>query len=643
MVDLAARRHADFIMRAVGEGLPGQAGFVARSWQRCVSDHKLNPAGAFALAGLSREKLEECKARNGHLLASARSEALSLYRQLPDRDTLVVIADAGGTVLETLGDGIFVRQAARIGMCPGSDWSERACGTNGIGTALAERRPLVVNRGEHFFPSLTGLSCCAAPIFDERDALVGVLDVTSESDLGAEHFRMLIGMSANTIENRLFEARHEHLQLVRLHNRRELLHTFHEGLIALDGDGRVAAANRSAMLHLGCAARAGLIGRDVRDVLETGLDALLGRAAESAGYPLPLTAAGGRSLFVHLKPPRRGTAVRRAEARAPAPEIAPRNWGDAGIERDFARAAMVYEKGIYVLLQGETGCGKEVFARALHEAGTRASGPFVAVNCAALPDTLIESELFGYRGGAFTGASREGRRGRILAADKGTLLLDEIGDMPLPLQARLLRVLEEREVTPLGGETAVKVDVRVVCATHRDLQQMVAEGSFRRDLYFRLAGFAVTLPPLRLRGGRAELIRAMLRELAPDATLEPAALACLAAWHWPGNLRQLRNVLETAGALAAESAIGLADLPPELRAQDGRGAPPEMREAPPAPGEAAAAGEDGALSCLERAAREAMQQLLERHRWNITRVANELGVSRNTVYRKVERYRLSRD
>ena len=640
MVDLAARRHADFVMRSVEEGLPGQAGHVARSWQRCVTDYRLNPAGAFALAGLPRDQLEACKERNGQLLASARTEALSLYRQLPDRDTLVVIADARGTILETLGDGAFVRQAERIGMCPGSDWSERACGTNGIGTSLAERRPLAVNRGEHFFPSLTGLSCCAAPIFDDSGELVGVLDVTSESDLSAEHFRMLIGMSANTIENRLFEARYRHLHLVHLHSRRELLHTFHEGLLAMDDQGTLLAANRSATLHLGCA---GLAGRNVRDVLETGLDELLGRAAESAGYPLPLTAAGGRSIFVHMRPPRRGAAVRRAEGRAPH-ELAQRNWGDAGIERDFARAARVYEKGIYVLLQGETGCGKEVFARALHEAGARAAGPFVAVNCAALPETLIESELFGYRGGAFTGASREGRRGRILAADKGTLLLDEIGDMPLPLQARLLRVLEEKEVTPLGGETAIKVDVRVICATHRDLQQMVAEGGFRRDLYFRLAGFAVTLPPLRLRSGRGGLIASLLAELAPGATLAPAALACLAAHHWPGNLRQLRNVLETAGALAGSSVIGLLDLPPEIRLPEDHGAACEMIEAPAHGADAAAVEDDGAaLSCLEQAARDAMLRLLDRHRWNITRVAGELGVSRNTVYRKVERYRLSRD
>ena len=640
MLDLAARRHADFVMRSVGDGLPGQPGFVARSWHRCIKDYRLDPAGAFALAGLSRDRLAACKEHNAHLLVSARAEAYSLYRQLPDRDTLVVIADANGTVLETLGDGVFVRQAARIGMCPGSDWSERACGTNGIGTSLAERRPLVIDRAEHFFPSLTGLSCCAAPIFDECDQLVGVLDVTSESDLSAEHFRMLIGMSANTIENRLFEARYGHRHLVHLHSRRELLHTFHEGLVALDDSGEVVAANRSATLHLGCA---GLVGRNARDVLEIGLNELLGRAAESAGYPRPLTAAGGRSIFVYMKPPRRRVAAPRTAGGAPVPEAPRRDWGDAGVERDFSRAAMVYEKGIHVLLQGETGCGKEVFARALHEAGSRAAGPFVAVNCAALPETLIESELFGYRGGAFTGASREGRRGRILAADKGTLLLDEIGDMPLALQARLLRVLEEKEVTPLGGESAVKVDLRVVCATHRDLQQMVAEGSFRRDLYFRLASFTVELPPLRLRSGRAGLIRSVLAEVAPGAALAPAALASLAAYAWPGNLRQLRNVLETAAALAGGATIDSADLPPEIHPGDGFGALPELDEALPRGAADPDEGEGAELSCLEQAARGAMLRLLERYRWNITRVANELGVSRNTVYRKVERYRLVRD
>jgi transcriptional regulator of acetoin/glycerol metabolism len=309
----------------------------------------------------------------------------------------------------------------------------------------------------------------------------------------------------------------------------------------------------------------------------------------------------------------------------------------------------VYERGVYVLLAGETGSGKEVFAKALHEAGTRSRGPFVAVNCAAVPENLIESELFGYRGGAFTGASREGRKGRIQAADKGTLLLDEIGDMPLPLQARLLRVLEEQEVTPLGGEASVKVDIKVICATHRDLREMVSDGSFRSDLYFRLAGFTVEIPPLRARERRADLIRAVLAQHAPELSIEDAALARLENFGWPGNLRQLRNVLQALSAFCEGNVIGLDDLPAEIR--DAKEAASQL---------SADSGEDFALpeelsypaaqeavadnlSYLDRAEREALLRLLRRHRWNITKVATELGASRNTVYRKVNQFGLIRE
>jgi transcriptional regulator of acetoin/glycerol metabolism len=317
----------------------------------------------------------------------------------------------------------------------------------------------------------------------------------------------------------------------------------------------------------------------------------------------------------------------------------------------------VYERSVYVLLEGETGSGKEIFAKALHELGSRARGPFVAVNCAAVPETLIESELFGYRSGAFTGASREGRRGRILAADKGTLLLDEIGDMPLSLQARLLRLLEEREVTPLGGETSVKVDIRVICATHRDLREMVSAGTFRSDLYFRLAGFTVALPPLRQRAGRGRLIRAVLAENAPGQDIDDVALACLESFPWPGNLRQLRNVLQTVCALCDGDSIHLDDLPAEIRGCGSTSAATVAALACAGDADAICVGKVFAgdqevdapaaainhLSYLDRAEREALLRLLRLHRWNISKVAIELGASRNTVYRKVHQFELIRE
>ncbi len=213
----------------------------------------------------------------------------------------------------------------------------------------------------------------------------------------------------------------------------------------------------------------------------------------------------------------------------------------------------VVDRDISVLLLGETGTGKGYCARAIHSASRRADKPFVAVNCAAIPETLIESELFGHKPGAFTGATREGSMGRILQANGGTLFLDEIGDMPLPLQARLLNVIEDREVMPLGGNKVVSVDVRILSATQRDPVDLIAKGLFREDLYYRLNGITVRMPPLRQRSDRADLIRKLLQSetgSGPTVDIDPALLERLVRHSWPGNVRQVRNVVRTMLATA---------------------------------------------------------------------------------------------
>jgi transcriptional regulator of acetoin/glycerol metabolism len=686
MSNVVEKEHARRILETVKRGAvagPNSSGVIARSWMRCVNDYALDPANVTGGGQAISQGFDRRQETSALLLTNAKAEMSSLFQQLANRDTVVVIADADGIVLDTVGDGSFARQAARVGMRPGGDWSERANGTNGIGTCLAERELVVVDRSEHFYPRLTRMSCTGAPVFDHIGELVGVLDVTSESDLSQQHFRMLIGMSAQTIENRLFEAKFEHSAcMLHLHSRRELVHTFHEGLIAVNEEGRILAANQGAAFQLGVGERQSIVGRELREVFKTHLGELISRVDANGGQPVPIQGACGRSFFALLRVPGRTSApvfvagpwagretashaVQKNVVSLPtaqAAELLPagsREWGDAGMEQDFGRALRVYERGVYVLIEGETGSGKEIFTKALHESGTRAKGPFVAVNCASVPENLIESELFGYRSGAFTGASRDGRRGRILAADKGTLLLDEIGDMPLPLQARLLRLLEEKEVTPLGGETSVKVDIRVICATHRDLREMVSAGTFRSDLYFRLAGFTVTLPPLRQRAGRARLIAAVLAENAPNLSIDDAALARLEAFPWPGNLRQLRNVMQTVCALCDGETVHVADLPAEIRefsfsANDagialnhGATGADEEDDVPlssHAAQETDPQVDAGAhLSYLDRAEREALLRLLRQHRWNITKVAAELGASRNTVYRKVNQYGLARE
>jgi transcriptional regulator of acetoin/glycerol metabolism len=317
-------------------------------------------------------------------------------------------------------------------------------------------------------------------------------------------------------------------------------------------------------------------------------------------------------------------------------------FGDPRLRAHLETARRVVARRTPVLLCGETGSGKEVFARALHEGSPYASGSLVAVNCASLPETLIESELFGYRAGAFTGAQRTGRRGKILQADRGTLFLDEIGDMPLTLQARLLRVLDERQISPLGSEEIIPVDFQLVSATHRDLPKLVAEGAFREDLYYRLAGLEVVLPPLRERSDKRELLYRVLEEEAGARMgMDPDAEAVLMSYPWPGNLRQLRHVLRTAVVLADNGRLSLAALPPALR-----NGVRERVEMPaftgfagnaPAGGEVAGDGDGANLNAVQASERAVLLGLLEEQRWNVSNVAKALDISRNTLYRRLHR------
>jgi len=306
---------------------------------------------------------------------------------------------------------------------------------------------------------------------------------------------------------------------------------------------------------------------------------------------------------------------------------------DPQMLRHLRNALRIADTNVSVVIRGPTGSGKEAFAKALHLASRRANRPFVAVNCAAIPESLIESELFGYSRGAFTGARREGMRGRIAQACGGTLFLDEIGDMPLLLQTRLLRVLEELEVTPLGAEAAIKVDIRVICASHQNLSEMMACGDFREDLYYRLNGISLELPALAARQDKEALIcKCIARESSagPAACAEANALRRLLAYSWPGNIRELRNTIRTALAICDNHVIRLDDLPAEIRRYQ-----PRLRDADD---EVTRGRESRPQISLESAERQALIQVIEENHWNMTLVAAHFKISRNTLYRKIKRH-----
>jgi transcriptional regulator of acetoin/glycerol metabolism len=308
---------------------------------------------------------------------------------------------------------------------------------------------------------------------------------------------------------------------------------------------------------------------------------------------------------------------------------------DPQMLRNTRSAYRIADSNVSVLIQGPTGSGKEAFAHAMHLVSGRASRPFVAVNCAAIPETLIESELFGYKAGAFTGARKDGMRGKMLQSSGGTLFLDEIGDMPLMLQTRLLRVLEEQEIVPLGSENAIKVNLHVLAASHRNLREMIARGTFRDDLYYRLNGITLELPALRDRADKERVIHHALAAETGNgrpAAIERDALQRLLAYPWPGNIRELRNVIRTALAICEGGVVRRIDLPREIRETEAYpGGAHEIRTS-------SASGAAEPANPLQVAERAALLSVIEDCHGNMTRVAMQLGMSRNTLYRRIKRH-----
>ncbi|MFO2464559.1 sigma-54-dependent Fis family transcriptional regulator [Pseudomonas sp. 15FMM2] len=611
---------------------PGSDPSIARSWLRCLEDYHLDPALTIAPTVLEHGRLLESRERLQQVLHIAGNEMNSLHQQLSGAGHAVLLTDARGVILNCVTAPSERKIFERAGLWLGADWSEACEGTNGIGTCLVERQALTIHRDEHFRGRHTGLTCSASPVFDPHGELLAVLDVSSAREAVSRqsqfHTMALVNLSAKMIESCYFLRHFEHHWLLRFHLQAESVGLFSEGLLAFDGEGRICALNQSAQNLLG-QPRGRLLGLAVEMFFDCTLDELLGRASANASASWPLRTRDGRNLFAVLRGEQRRTPS--PTVPAPAKVLRPR-WpgiclGDTALQDDFRKALRVFERDVPLLINGETGSGKEAFAKAVHHASQRAEHAFVALNCAAIPESLIESELFGYRGGSFTGARKEGMRGKLQQADGGTLFLDEIGDMPLALQTRLLRVLEDRLVVPIGGEPQA-VNVRVVSATHRNLLERVKGGSFREDLYYRLNGLEIALPPLRERSDKSQLLDFILAEEAGEQVvqLDRAARQALLTFNWPGNVRQLRTVLRTLAALCDEGQVGLEDLPVMIR------------QARPTP----TAVDEPTDSPLHDAERLALLNALEQQRWHMSHTAEQLGVSRNTLYRKLRKHGIAR-
>lgn len=656
--DKLVTSHASHIIQVVESGLQpaGIEPLVTRSWHRCLREYGIEPSAPRRSHILNPQTVKELQQRLGELLPVARAEMESLYEQIAGSGFAVILADTQGAVLSTITDPALQREFRHAGLSLGALWDERHEGTNGIGTCLAEAGPVTVHREEHFRGYNVSLSCSAAPILDPHGGIMAVLDAStansSDSRLIQRHTMALVNMSAHLISRWNFLSEYGESWILRFHSRPEFVGLLHEALMAIDDNGNILAVNESALVQLGCSTRNSLVGEPIGNYFQFNFAALEQRARfePSAIWPVRDVAHGRRFFAIARAPLHKSVrgAVLSFSAHPVTPAEPPMRehvGEDLQMRKNLACGRQLFAKQVPILLQGATGTGKEAFAKTLHRTGLWADKPFVTVNCAAIPESLIESELFGYTRGAFTGAAKEGRVGKILQSNGGTLFLDEIGDMPLMLQTRLLRVIEEREVVPLGSDQPIPVDLHVISATHRDVHQMIKEGQFREDLYYRLNGITLQLPLLRERGDKADLIRTLLREEnggQDSVKIDEDAFRKLMEYSWPGNIRQLRNALRTASALCRDGIIRSSNLPQEIL--------DTQAFAPPAAAPAATAshGEPGGTppaestpsAALREAECAALLRELERMRWNISRTAQTLGISRNTLYRKIHKHRI---
>jgi len=616
-------------VRARGAALPAEglpAPLILDSWVRCMhaglDAHAPLQVAVTDGADLSRRRESSAVVRR---LALAQLE--TLRQQIAGSNFLLAFADCDGVILDLFSDNRFHMSGSNAGIVPGSCWSEALAGTNGLGTALATGQAVAVTGLEHYYLKLGEVSCTAAPVRDAQGQVVGVLDASSYFESRQRHTQALVQMAATHIENGLLVHQMRAHTVLAIHPRAEFLATLSAGLVALDEQGTVCALNaRAGQLLAGLDAHRGtpfesLFGEPIGRVL----------ARLQHGREVQLRDVYGSSLVASAvaRPPLHAAIAATARRSPSRPGRQPNCLGAAGdgcadlprsvtddpaVAEAFRMTAAAVAMQVPVLIQGETGSGKELLARHAHAVSGR-SGSFVAVNCAALPAELFEAELFGYAGGAFTGARREGSPGLIAAADGGTLLLDEVQDLPLQLQAALLRFLDDSTVRPVGGTVGRRVDVQLLAASNAALDTLVAARRFRDDLLFRLNIVRVVLPPLRQRQDFEAAVRAVLAGVDARAGISADAVERLRRHHWPGNFRELRAVL-TRALLAMRMDGGPRQIGPDEVAALLPAATPQL-----------------GVSALQQHAGDMVRQAFERNGRSVSRTSRSLGISRTTVYR----------
>lgn len=637
---------------------------IYQSWLRC-KQHGVNPFEEVRHPHLCGDALEDVLSQRKQLLTVANPFMQQLYAIVKGTGFVVVLTNEEGYILKTIGDTDATEQPTTSNFFIGASWQEYDAGTNAIGTALMIKSPVQVTGPEHYCKQHHDITCSAAPIMDPRGNLIGILDISGPCASAHAHTLGMVVAAAGAIIAQLRLACKNNQLTMANTKLRNFFNMVSDAVIVLDQFGNVAEINPAVEKVL-CRTGSELIGQPLCHLLDQpseqkSVNELLRSRSRRTEQELTFsTRKGPCSCLVYSEPivdeqdNVAGSFVTLQPVKAVQSLVhryggymASLQFNDIiGDSRELKEAIELARlsagSSSNVLLQGESGTGKEIFAQSIHNLSPRRKGPFVALNCGAIPRELVGSELFGYEEGAFTGAKKSGKPGKFELAAGGTLFLDEIGDMPLEHQAVLLRVIQEKRMTRIGGLKVIPVDVRLICATHKNLLEKVHCGTFRQDLYYRLNVMSIFIPPLRERKEDIpQLFYYFLDRLCRDRktriTVDNAIMPYLYSYGWPGNVRELQNVVERAVNLALNGVISPSQLPEEMS-----GHAPQCITAP-------GSGNDTALQDNLNHHRQQKQQrekeelilCLDRFSGNVSQVARELKISRKTVYNRLQRHHIS--
>lgn len=617
------------------------------SWRRCAETYGLERGQRPMFVQVDNVALQDSLDAMGDGLAEAAAIIENARRVARDTGFHILLSDPTATVVKSFADTSGGADLVAKGLVPGSIWQERLVGTNGLGTCASIRDAVTITGPSHFCEALAAYTCSAAPILAPDGELWGVFNLTSlvEAHRVQSHFAHEFSLTiADQISGVLFRLRHRENCVIALSDNPAVPLSL-SSLVAIDRSGVVVGVTTSGLELLGAKTFSDALGRPLKALL-----AFDGRDGEALLTATKKATAQEREIYVT---PFAVSRSHRTEGRTSAVAV-PRTracedsrpldrlaGSDPRLSRQVAVCRRLLDHDLPLLLLGETGVGKDTFARAFHAESQRGDKPYVAVNCAAIPEGLLASELFGYAPGTFTGGLKRGKEGKIAASNGGTLFLDEIGDMPLELQAHLLRVLEDRLVSPLGSTDSISVDIRIICATHCNLAELIAKNAFRKDLYFRIKGAQINLPPLRERDDLVELLnRIIADEVGPDAaariTVTQPVIDIFQQYRWPGNVRELKSIVRYILTVCSEDIVTIDDLPEELRDPDARHLP--VSDAPFHDAETSQSS--SGLGQLQMEQKQRIVGTLRKNKWNITKTAEQLEISRATLHRKILRLKI---